>query len=39
VLTNLVAVLQDPETIQQLIHATDPMTIVERLTRSSEESA
>ena len=35
VLANLVEVLQDPETIQQLIRATDPMTIVERLTRSS----
>jgi mannitol PTS system EIIA component len=33
VLTNLVAVLQDPKDTSQLIHATDPMIIVERLTR------
>lgn len=33
VLTNLVEVLQTPETIAQLIHATDPMIIVERLMR------
>jgi mannitol PTS system EIIA component len=33
VLTNLVELLQAPESIPQLVHATDPMTIVERLTR------
>jgi phosphocarrier protein FPr len=33
VLTNLVEVLQDPETTRRLVHATDPMIIVERLTR------
>jgi mannitol/fructose-specific phosphotransferase system IIA component len=32
VLANLVEVLQDPETTRQLVHATDPMIIVERLT-------
>jgi mannitol/fructose-specific phosphotransferase system IIA component len=33
VLSNLVQVLQDPQTIQQLVHTSDPMTIIERLTR------
>ncbi len=33
VLTNLLQVLQTPETITRLVHATDPMIIVERLTR------
>ena len=33
VLANLVEVLQDPETVRRLVHATDPMIIVERLTR------
>ena len=33
VLANLVEVLQDPETTRRLVHATDPMIIVERLTR------
>jgi mannitol PTS system EIIA component len=33
VLANLVEVLQDPETTRQLIDTTDPMIIVERLTR------
>jgi mannitol/fructose-specific phosphotransferase system IIA component len=33
VLTNLVEVLQDPEATRRLIQATDPMIIVERLTR------
>ncbi len=33
VLTNLVELLQEPESITQLVHATDPMVIVERLTR------
>jgi mannitol PTS system EIIA component len=33
VLANLVEVIQDHETATQLVHATDPMIIVERLTR------
>ena len=33
VLTNLVEVLQDPEATRRLVDATDPMIIVERLTR------
>jgi mannitol/fructose-specific phosphotransferase system IIA component len=33
VLSNLVEVLQDPETVRRLAQATDPMMIVERLTR------
>jgi mannitol/fructose-specific phosphotransferase system IIA component len=39
VLSNLVQVLQDPKTIQQLVHTSDPMMIVERFTRRSEDSA
>jgi mannitol/fructose-specific phosphotransferase system IIA component len=38
VLSNLVQVLQDPQAIQQLVHTNDPMMIVERLTRRSEDS-
>ena len=38
VLANLVEVVQDPETTRQLIHATDPMIIVERLTRQRSKS-
>ena len=38
VLTNLVELLQSPESITQLVHATDPMVIVERLTRRRSES-
>jgi phosphocarrier protein FPr len=37
VLTNLVELLQEPETITQLVHATDPKIIVERLTRGRSE--
>jgi len=37
VLTNLLEVLQDPEGARQLVHAADPMIIVERLTRSGSE--
>jgi mannitol/fructose-specific phosphotransferase system IIA component len=33
VLANLVEVLQDPEATRRLVHTTDPMIIVERLTR------
>jgi len=39
VLSNLAQVLQEPKTIQQLIHTTDPMLIIERLTRRSEDRA
>lgn len=38
VLTNLVDLLQAPESITQLVHATDPMVIVERLTRGRSET-
>jgi mannitol/fructose-specific phosphotransferase system IIA component len=38
VLANLVEVLQDPETTRQLVKATDPMIIVERLTRERSET-
>jgi|SRR5271157_4075964 len=37
VLTNLIDLLQAPETIIQLVHATDPMVIVETLTRRRSE--
>jgi len=37
VLTNLVELLQEPEIITQLVHATDPMVIVERLTHGRSE--
>jgi mannitol PTS system EIIA component len=37
VLTNLVELLQAPETITQLVHITDPIVIVERLTRERSE--
>jgi mannitol/fructose-specific phosphotransferase system IIA component len=33
VLTNLVELLHEPESITRLVHTTDPMVIVERLTR------
>jgi phosphocarrier protein FPr len=39
VLSNLLQVLQDPKTIQQLVHTSDPMMIIERLTRRPEDSA
>jgi phosphocarrier protein FPr len=38
VLTNLVELLQAPEIITQLVHATDPTVIVERLTRRRSKS-
>jgi phosphocarrier protein FPr len=38
VLANLVEVLQDPETTRQLVQATDPSFIVERLTRERSET-
>jgi len=37
VMGNLVELLQEPEIITQLIQATDPMVIVERLTRKRSE--
>jgi len=37
VLSNLVDLLQAPETIMQLVLATDPMVIVKRLTRGRSE--
>ncbi len=37
VLSNLLEVLQTPETITWLVQATDPMIIVERLTRQRSE--
>ena len=38
VLTNLVELLQEPEIITQLVQATDPRVIVERLTRRRSET-
>jgi phosphocarrier protein FPr len=38
VLANLVEVVQDPEATRQLVHATDPMIIVERLTRQRSKN-
>jgi phosphocarrier protein FPr len=38
VLANLVDVLQEPDTIRQLVQATDPIFIVERLTRKRSET-
>ena len=38
VLTNLLEVLQDPAAVRLLVHTSDPMVIVERLTRSRRES-
>jgi len=38
VLTNLVELLQEPEFITQLVQTTDPMVIVERLTRRRSET-
>jgi phosphocarrier protein FPr len=37
VLANLVELLQSPENITELVHATDPMVIVERLTHGRSE--
>ena len=37
VLVNLLEVLQDSAAIRQLAHTTDPMVVVERLTRSHSE--
>jgi hypothetical protein len=36
---SVLQVLQDPKTIQQLVHTSDPMMIIERLTRRPEDSA
>ncbi len=38
VLANLVELLKEPETIAQLIQTTDPMVIIERLTRRRREA-
>ncbi|MCB0194179.1 MAG: PTS sugar transporter subunit IIA [Anaerolineae bacterium] len=38
VLTNLAEAIEEPEDAEQLIHCTDPMEIVERLSRPQEES-
>ncbi|MCB0213281.1 MAG: PTS sugar transporter subunit IIA [Anaerolineae bacterium] len=38
VLTNLAEVIEEPEDAEELIRATDPMEIVERLSRPQEES-
>lgn len=38
VLMNLLEVLHDPATVKLLVHTSDPMVIVERLTRSRRES-
>ena len=38
VLTNLAEVIEEPEDAEKLIHATDPMEIVERLSRPQEET-
>ena len=38
VLANLVELLQNPESITRLVHTTDPMVIVERLTRGRSET-
>lgn len=37
VLANLTELFEDPSTIQQLAHTTDPMLIVERLNRTRED--
>lgn len=37
VLSNLAEVLEDPESADQLAQTDDPMVIIERLTRSTEE--
>lgn len=36
VLSNLADVLEDPESAEQLAHTTDPMSIIERLSRPQE---
>ncbi len=38
VLTNLAEVLEEPEDAEKLIRATDPMEIIERLSRPQEET-
>lgn len=39
ILTNLVEVLRDQKSIQELVHTTDPMVIVERLSRGPVDQA
>jgi mannitol/fructose-specific phosphotransferase system IIA component len=37
VMSNLIELLQAPESITQLVHTSDPMVIIERLTRGRSE--
>jgi phosphocarrier protein FPr len=37
VLANLAEAIEEPESAEQLIRATDPMIIIERLSRPQEE--
>ena len=39
VLSNLAEAIEEPESAEQLIRATDPMVIIERLSRPQEEEA
>jgi mannitol/fructose-specific phosphotransferase system IIA component len=39
ILANLAEVIEDPEAADELVHATDPQQIVERLSRPREEEA
>ena len=39
ILTNLVEVLRDQQSIQELVHTTDPTVIIERLTRGPVDEA
>ncbi|MBD1909789.1 MULTISPECIES: phosphoenolpyruvate--protein phosphotransferase [unclassified Leptolyngbya] len=39
ILTNLTHVLDDPAAVQRLVHTNDPSEIIERLTRSTTETA
>lgn len=39
ILANLAEVIEDPDAADELVHATDPMQIVERLSRQREEEA
>jgi len=39
VLSNLAEAIEEPESAEQLIRATDPMVLIERLSRPQEEEA
>ena len=39
ILANLAEAIEEPESAEQLIRATDPMVIIERLSRPQEEEA